>query len=116
MTQSINQPVAFANMQSIPSLLEGRVRDYRIDSMESLGSGRPEFHQYGWVSYKHKIDLENEGEILIEKHQYHVEITCVPTQGMPKLFKLIVEALRDAGLSVGAYVYTKQTGHIKVTI
>lgn len=107
--------VPFANRQSIATLLQG-VKDHRIENMVTLKGGRPEFHIYGFVFHKYEISLGNEGEILVEKHNHHTEVTCVPTQGMPKLFKLVVTALRDAGLSVSAYVYTKTTDLVRVEV
>lgn len=113
----MSQTTAFANMQSIATLLKGRVQDYRIDEMQTLKGGRPEFHPTrGFVFRKHLISLGDEGEIWIEDFGYHTEITCVPTAGIPKLFKLIYHALRDAGVNINAFVYTRATDLIKVEI
>lgn len=111
------QPVAFANMQSISYLLKGRVEDYRIDEMQTLKGGRPSFHpEHGFTFRKHLISLGDEGKIVIEDFGHHTEITCVPTAGIPKLFKLIYHALRDAGVNINAFVYTRATDLVEVKI
>jgi hypothetical protein len=111
------QTVPFANMQSIPYLLKGRVEDYRIDEMVTLKGGRPEFHPTrGFTFRKHIISLGDEGVIVIEDFGYHTEITCVPTAGMPKLFKIVYHVLKCAGVNIIPYVYTKATDLIKVEI
>ena len=110
--------VPFASRQSIPHLLQVQgVKDHRIDAMITLKGGRPEFHPTrGFVFHKHLISLGEEGEIVVEKYNYHTEITCVPTAGIPKLFRLIVENLRDAGLDVSSFVYTKETDLVRVEV
>lgn len=108
--------VAFAHKQSIPYLLKGRVEDYRIDEMATLKGGRPEFHNYGHTFRKHIISLGDEGGIVVEDFGYHTEVTCTPKSGVPRLFKAVVHALRDAGVNVNAFVYTKATDLVKVEI
>ena len=109
--------VPFASRQCISYLLQVQgVKDHRIDAMATLSGGRPEFHHYGHVNKKHVISLGNEGEIVVEKYNYHTEVTCVPTQGMPTLFGKVVKALRDAGIDVSSFVYTKETDLVRVEV
>jgi hypothetical protein len=84
--------------------------------MQSLGGDWSEFHRKEWVSYRHLISLGEEGEILIEKSNYHTKVICTPKNGMPRLFKLVIHALREAGLSVDSYVYTKATDIVEVVV
>jgi len=105
------------SQMNIPSILKDTVRDARVENMKTLGGFLPTFHPYGWPFDKFLIDLRRgDGEIIIERYAYHVEVTCAPKNGVPRLFKMVVNALRDAGMSVDALVYTRATDLIEVNI
>jgi hypothetical protein len=99
---------------SVPDILTNM--DHRIDNMTCTNGAWSDHHPRRWVSYQYVISLGDEGELVIEKYNYHMEITCYPKRGIPRLFKLIIDRLRESNLDVSTYLYTKESDLVRIEI